>query len=86
MRDIPKISDAAILDFDEGTIEYHVEGDSTYLAENAFAFSPTTPHMGTLELKNRLGRVVMQINQEHDFEGFDDYLARLVAMFVEMFW
>lgn len=86
MATLPNISDAVITDWDSGTVEYHVEGDSTYTAENAFAFTPTTPHMGILTLNNRNGREMLSMCQEHDLEDFDAYIAHRVACHVEMYW
>lgn len=86
MKTLPNISDAVITNWDGGAIEYHAEGDSTYTAENAFIFTPTTPRMGLLTLNDRNGREMLTMCQGHDLEDFDAYIAHRVACHVEMYW
>lgn len=76
------MEDARIIDFDNGDIEYF-DGKCKVVVENCFRFVANTPRVGNLYVRTQRDGEWIAVNQEHDFEEFDDYVGHFVASYVE---
>ena len=82
MHRIESIEDAEITDWESGSIEYHIVGDRTYIAENCFTCRAVTGDLSELTIKDRNGNECRYIDISPNTT--DDELARIIAAEIEI--
>ena len=86
MEGYATIEDARITDWDAGTIEYAIPGDSTYVAEHSFRFVQNTPESGTLTILAPTGEDISSVSVDTTMPNVEETIASMVAVIVETNW
>ena len=84
------LEDVKITDWDNGTIEYYVMGEGTYVCEHAFICRSVTPEIIEVVVLNPDGLPIktFDIDQSRfeSVERVENVMAMLIAVYVDCYW
>lgn len=84
------LEDIKITDWENGTIEYYVYGEGTYVCEHAFTYRGITPELIEVIVFNPDGLPIKTFDiVESRFESaemVENVMAMLIAVYVDCYW